>query len=1690
MGIFGDLDASKTKTIDNVAVTSSKQNDPIPVGMGQFKASQCLIYKGAVQEQQIPSQGKGGGKGTGYFYYAPVMAALCNGPAVSIGNVWSNQTWLQSANGAEGITISSTYSPQNYALVIADNGAALANTYSSTYNDYGLPAATVLSGTDGAPMQAVTWWQSGYAYGPGLYVWNGTDVYISKVETDAALSNTTDWTNTGASLTTGQYCVVPFSLGSITLTAAGNASGGNTVYTASSTTLSPFSGASGGLVGFRFTVTGFPNAANNGTFVCTASSSTSLTLNNANGVAQTHAGSAEDIAYHYHFSTADAGKSAQIWYQFNYSLISEQDTAIVPSSAPIGGSTVNYAIQLSNQYTPTSIISVQYYGEDNPNAGQTLTQVSSTPTVAGTYRFFGAVSVGGQSPITYIQLSSGDENEELLITWAYTNQSAVGQSAPELINFTFFGGSMGQPVQPELISGGQWQLGGGSSNVASGYAGGNPASALAYTGIAGIFYFPMFLQESGQVQDNTFEVLTPDAYGGGVTDCNPVLCVERVLTDTRWGLGSGTTPFPTSAIDNSTNGTWGGPAGTPGARQTGSTAWNYCAANNFFISPFIEDSTSAADEMSKWMEAGQIGVYMSEGLMKLVPYGSQSAAANGCTWTAPQDYVVALDDTCFLPDGDGKDPVKLTRATYLDGYNKVQIGYSNRQNQYEDDGVQEWDQASINRWGLRTEEPQSWSFIRTQAAATYAASMRVKRYVTLFNTYEFRLPFIYGYLEPMDIVTITTSSSWAAGLNNVNSNIVTLPVQITKIVDDPIQGLKITAEDYIAAAKLPTLYNKSISQASGSVNALVNPGDSQVVAFECTARMSQQRGNTIAIGACGTSSNWGSCNMWVSYDGETYKQIGTIENPSRIGVLYDTLATGSDPDTANNIVVQMVENSGALNAGSDTDADNLTTACYVGAGTTGETTEVIGYSALSMTGDNQYTLTGYLRRGQLGTSIGSHTAGAPFLVLDESVFYWQYDPIWAGQTIYLKAQSVNIFNQAPQLLSSLTPITFVIPGLNPGTIDASSGLNLIANYNGTGYGPLGWAPVYTNTYAASLNIGASSYGYSGMNTTYGSGVLSGVNYDYFYNRFTGYLIPSLSGEYTVGLNSDDGANLYIGGMQVATDNLATQRAMSANLTYSTGSSATIQLTKNVAYPIVVEWENGIAPWGLQLLWTPPKSSTEVIPLANLSTSTTANSSGLNLNIWVGSPGLWFPSGNGLVDPANKTLYGPPTNGGGSNIVSGVTTVTNLSTSPASGPAFTVPGWIVGQIYNPAGQFEIEIPSTASSNEGYIFNFTQNASSYPCYLVKSSSFSANTQASPAGITYYGTTQAATTGWMNVAIYIGANGYMSAWVNGNIVVDCQDYTYTPNPAALKYGITPGWSSLGTYKLAPAPNASGAGSTGLNPQGSVSTVSDYTFSYTSTSSTITWSWGAFSVYCPDGSSYSVAASTGSATTHTSLSTTVSGTAPMEWTGLTASTTYYFTPFVQLNSNGTGTVFMMATGLSAPTLAQQMANNNADGNVSCSGSVYVTAATGASGGGTGGGGGGGGGRACFSPNTKVKTQRGDIAIVEIVPYVDKVLTARGTWKTVHEVTTRDWTGSMLAMGSEELSTTTHHVIGDEFFALDKWTPMHECGLGFPTVHYEGTIHNLHVVCAADDDGTAPDTEHSYTLANGLVVHNMLTAD
>jgi len=713
-----------------------------------------------------------------------------------------------------------------------------------------------------------------------------------------------------------------------------------------------------------------------------------------------------------HYSSADSGQTAYHTYTHNTITQTRSEIDLVPSGKTI---TVGASGSGTGSWTPFPNTSNAAPFDPPPtivtyasgaNEGQQLTQVSGTPSATGTFQ---VVNNSPSTGFATYHFASGDVNAEVEIVYAVNDATSIPAGASATLTYEFYEGTQGQAED---------------STMSSNY----PQAALGYSNTAYNIFKPMQLYTSGTIQENRFEVVSPILVGGTNYDANPVQCIQDILTNTVYGLGAGPTPFPAGILD--TAGTWGSPA--YGARTYNSTAWNWFAANSFFISHAIDQQDSAASLIGKYLEAGMCAAFFSEGLLKLVPYGDTSTAGNGCTWVAPQDYVVALDDTCFIAK-DGADPVQIEIADPADAFNTVQVQWKNRENQYGSEITQEWDTAAINRYGNRIEDPQDYDFIKSLIVAQFTASMRVKRSVYIRNKYKFTVPYSYEYLEPMDCALISTTSSWAAGANN-GLGILNLPVRITKIVDDSEKGLQIEAEDYPWGTHQPTIFNKSVSSADVVVNQFADPGQAEVVMFEATNRLTQYQGRQIWIGVCGTSANYGGTNVWASADGgNTYAQIGTIKTVARLGELASTFASGSDPDTVNLCVVDMAENAAALDSGTSTDADNLVLMAYVDG-------EVISYSAASVTGQNQYTLGTYIRRGQMGTSISSHSAGGVFLRLDDTIWTYTYDPSWIGKTIYFKFQAFNTFNNQAQPLSSLTATSFTITGSATGTVDAASGL--------------------------------------------------------------------------------------------------------------------------------------------------------------------------------------------------------------------------------------------------------------------------------------------------------------------------------------------------------------------------------------------------------------------------------------------------------------------------------------------------------------------------------------------------------------------------------------------------------------------------------------------------------------------------
>lgn len=250
-------------------------------------------------------------------------------------------------------------------------------------------------------------------------------------------------------------------------------------------------------------------------------------------------------------------------------------------------------------------------------------------------------------------------------------------------------------------------------------------------------------------------------------------------------------------------------------------------------------------------------------------------------------------------------------------------------------------------------------------------------------------------------------------------------------------------------------------------------------------------------------------------------------------------------------------------------------------------------------------------------------------------------------------QFVVVNTSTTQDWAQFTGITLrKVRGLDSDVADGQDYTRPLAGRStGVGAGPLGWDTVVAVT-DTSVNYGV-----------YGSGFPNNVNTEYIYARWDGFLIPSVTGLYTLGVNSDDGANLFVDGVPVAND-LGTIHGMASNLTYT--QSRAMHLTAGTFYHLVLEYEEQTGGYGIQLLWTPPGGTTEVIPAANLSQNSTSITGNIVGKWWNGTSSLWYPTGSAYIDfagiHANKNL---------DNIADTINYVkTDLSQRDGGGRAYT------------------------------------------------------------------------------------------------------------------------------------------------------------------------------------------------------------------------------------------------------------------------------------------------------------------------------------------------------------------------------------------------------------------------------------
>ncbi|MHA4953144.1 phage tail protein [Acinetobacter pittii] len=534
----------------------------------------------------------------------------------------------------------------------------------------------------------------------------------------------------------------------------------------------------------------------------------------------------------------------------------------------------------------------------------------------------------------------------------------------------------------------------GDHNPVWGYlASKHPDEAVHYPFLGYVACANYDLGGSAALSNHNFEVISDITFSETIHDANPADVIEDFITNPRYGAAPSLNMADLSEFRT------------------------YCAATNLLISPALTEQRAAHEIINEIVEAVNCAIVPSPDGLKIRSYGDSAVTGNGVTFTPNLEPVYHLTDDDFL----GEDqPVRVRRSRDTDAYNHCQIEYVNRFNQYNTETVEAKDQANIEMFGLRTQDPVKFDFFCEPKIARHAVQLLLQRKLYVRNEYEFELGWKYCRLEPMDIVTITDES---LGLNQ-------FPVRITRVEEDEEGVLSITAEELAVGSRSAVEYD--LQSSNGYQGGNEEPGNVNAPAiFEPPLELTGGK-NQIWVAASG-GINWGGCNVWASIDNTTYEMIGTIYGSAR----YGTLVSAIDADDTS-MQVQL-NTSSQIFGGTLEDAEVDATLCKVG-------DEYINYIDATLDGSGRYTLSGMLR-GRFDDA-STHNAGESFVRIDRAIFEYDFNSNMVGKQIYLKFTSFNGLQQKEQTLDEVTAYSYTINGGRPAGV---KGLSLQSAFEGTSF---------------------------------------------------------------------------------------------------------------------------------------------------------------------------------------------------------------------------------------------------------------------------------------------------------------------------------------------------------------------------------------------------------------------------------------------------------------------------------------------------------------------------------------------------------------------------------------------------------------------------------------------------------------
>ena len=334
------------------------------------------------------------------------------------------------------------------------------------------------------------------------------------------------------------------------------------------------------------------------------------------------------------------------------------------------------------------------------------------------------------------------------------------------------------------------------------------------------------------------------------------------------------------------------------------------------------------------------------------------------TAAGPVDNLGPAD---FLGDA-STSPITIGRKAEVDAPPILSMQHYDRQNNYNQTLTSMPDPAGVALFGVRKDSPMKRDEIMSPLIARMLLGIATRRQVYIRNTYKAKVKSTKNLLEAMDLVTLTEPQ---VGLNN-------FPCRIVSTTEDDQRNLDMEFEPFLYGVHSPvpvtvtgnTPY-RPIYGSPGNVN--------PPVIFEAVARLGQV-GNQeeLWIVLSSPSPYYGGALVYISTDGGTSynTQQGWIANGNGIqGYTTADWPAAADPDTTNNLLVDLTESVGVLSDFTSAQEDAFESTCYVAGGTSDIPYELMAYGTAVLTAPYNYTLLAtssmpyHLRRAVFGAPL-------------------------------------------------------------------------------------------------------------------------------------------------------------------------------------------------------------------------------------------------------------------------------------------------------------------------------------------------------------------------------------------------------------------------------------------------------------------------------------------------------------------------------------------------------------------------------------------------------------------------------------------------------------------------------------------------------------------------------------------------